>query len=199
VNRSCVSFLPASGATLCIVTAARLETERLLLRPWRADDAAPLAALNADPAVMRYVGGGETLDRGTSDALIVRFEREWEDRGFGLWAVEERTAPGLLVGFCGLTIPTFLPAVLPAVEVGWRLARDAWGRGLGTECARAAVAFAFDRLGLEEVLAIVHPDNARSLRVCEKLGMTPRPDRVHPSLGVRVRVLGLRVQSYTDA
>jgi RimJ/RimL family protein N-acetyltransferase len=168
-----------------------VETERLLLRRWRRSDADALAAINADRAVMRHIGDGSPLPRPRSDELLARFEREWEERGFGLWAVEERAAPGALLGFCGLTVPMFLPAVLPAVEVGWRLARSAWGRGIATEGARAALAYGFEELAMREIIAIVDPRNERSLGVCRKLGMTARPDRVHPGTGRRLRVLGV--------
>jgi RimJ/RimL family protein N-acetyltransferase len=170
----------------------RVETERLLLRRWRADDAPALAAINADPEVMRFIGRGAVLGRGLSDDLLARFEREWRERGFGLWAMEERAGPGELLGFCGLTVPMFLPEVLPAVEVGWRLARGAWGRGLATEAARAALAFGFEEQQMAEIVAIVQPENVRSLRVAEKLGMTPRPDRFHAGANMRVKVLGIR-------
>ena len=166
-----------------------VRTDRLLLRRWRPRDAEPLAALNADPEVMRFIGGGRSLARADSDALLRRFEDEWHERGFGLWAVEEHAAPGVLLGFCGLTVPAFLPAVLPAVEVGWRLARPAWGRGIATEAAGAALTWAWGHLETREVISIVHPDNERSLRVCAKLGMTSRPDRIHPVTRVRLRVL----------
>jgi RimJ/RimL family protein N-acetyltransferase len=168
-----------------------LVTERLLLRRWRADDAEPLAALNADPEVMRWIGDGTALPRALSDELIARFEREWGERGHGVWAAER---DGELLGFCGLTQPSFLPELLPAVEVGWRLRRSAWGHGYATEAARAAVAFGFREARLREVLAVVDPGNVRSLRVCAKLGMTPRRDRVRADLGRRVRVLGVRAQ-----
>jgi RimJ/RimL family protein N-acetyltransferase len=171
-------------------------TERLALRRWRVEDRGPFAAINADPEVMRFIGTGAILDPALSDELITRFEREWEARGFGLWALSARDDPDeRLLGFCGLTVPMFLPAVLPAVEVGWRLARDAWGRGYATEAAQAAVAFGFEEHGMEEILSIVDPDNERSLRVCAKLGMTARPDRTHPATRKRVRVLGVRVHS----
>jgi RimJ/RimL family protein N-acetyltransferase len=173
---------------------AVVETERLLLRRWQAGDHEALAAINADPEVMRYIGSGHVLGRALSDELIVRFEREWRERGYGLWAVEEQAAPGVLLGFCGLTVPMFLPEVLPAVEVGWRLGRDAWGRGIATEAASAALAFGFAECGMREILAIVHPDNARSLRVAEKLGMVPRRDRRHPASGMRLRVLRAELQ-----
>lgn len=167
-------------------------TERLILRRWCDEDAPALAAINADAEVMRYIGSGRPLGRALSDELLARFEREWEERGFGLWVVEEVDAPGRLLGFCGLTVPMFLPEVLPAVEVGWRLARDAWGRGIATEAARAAVAYGFGELGMREIIAIVHPDNARSLRVCEKLGMQRGRDRRHPGTRERLAVFELR-------
>ncbi len=171
-------------------------TDRLVLRRWRAEDREPFAAINADPEVMRFIGTGAVLGRGLSDDLIVRFEREWEERGFGLWALSARDdVEERLLGFCGLTVPMFLPSVLPAVEVGWRLAREAWGRGYATEAARAAVAFGFEEHAIEEILAIVDPENERSLRVCAKLGMTGRPDRTHPATRKRVRVLGVRLHS----
>ena len=171
-------------------------TDRLALRRWRAEDREPFAAINADPEVMRFIGTGVILGRGLSDELVTRFEREWVQRGFGLWALSLRDDPDeRLLGFCGLTVPMFLPSVLPAVEVGWRLARDAWGQGYATETARAAVAFGFEEHALQEILAIVDPDNERSLRVCARLGMTARPDRTHPATRKRVRVLGVRLHS----
>jgi RimJ/RimL family protein N-acetyltransferase len=171
-------------------------TDRLVLRRWRAEDREPFAAINADPEVMRFVGTGAVLGRGLSDDLLTRFEREWDERGFGLWALSAREDEDeCLLGFCGLTVPMFLPSVLPAVEIGWRLARGAWGRGYATEAARAALAFGFEEQGIEEILAIVDPGNARSLRVCAKLGMTARPDRTHPATRMRVRVLGIRLHS----
>lgn len=164
-----------------------LETARLHLRRWRAEDAEPFAALNADPEVMRFIGAGGTLSRTDSDGLLMRFEREWDERGFSLWAVEDDRG---FAGFCGLTHPLFLTELLPAVEVGWRLCRDRWGRGLATEAAQAAIDWGFAELELGEVLAIVDPANHRSLRVAAKLGMTPRRDRLHPVTRQRVRVLG---------
>jgi RimJ/RimL family protein N-acetyltransferase len=165
-----------------------------VLRRWRPEDRDALAAINADPEVMRWIGSGRVLGRGLSDDLIDRFEAEWRECGFGLWAVEwkEPGAAGLL-GFCGLTAPSFLPEVVPAAEVGWRLARDAWGRGVATEAAHAALAYGFSTEGgrLREIVAVVAPENTRSLRVVEKLGMTPRADRWHPSAGRRVKVFGV--------
>lgn len=166
-------------------------TERLVLRGWRARDHEALAAINADAEVMRWIGSGRVLGRGFSDDLLARFAGEWREHGFGLWAVSWLDDPDReLLGFCGLTMPAFLPETLPAAEIGWRLARSAWGSGVATEAARAAVAFGWER-GLREIVAVVAPENARSLRVVEKLGMTPRPDRYLASARRRVNVFGL--------
>jgi RimJ/RimL family protein N-acetyltransferase len=168
-----------------------LETDRLLLRPWRPpEDLDALAALNADPAVMRWVTPNRPLRREESADFLDRMVRHWDEHGFGLWAVVPRREPDAgCVGFAGLAIPSFLPAVLPAVEVGWRLAAAAWGRGYATEAARASVAFGFERLGLSSIVSIVDARNERSLRVCEKLGMRPGPDRLHPLTRRRLRVM----------
>lgn len=157
-------------------------SERLVLRDWQAGDREPFAALNAEREVMRWVGDGRPLDRAGSDALLDLIAEQWRARGFGLWAVEER---GVLVGFCGLTVPWFLPQLLPAVEIGWRLGRAAWGRGLATEAASAVLGHAFEEQGLAEVIATIAPENVRSVRVAEKLGMVPSGLRHHPS-GARV-------------
>lgn len=159
-----------------------LRTDRLVLRPWRDEDRAPFAALNSDPEVMRYIGDGSTLDRAGSDALVERILGHWEGRGFGLWAVEEAER-GAFLGFAGLAVPWFLPAVLPAVEVGWRLSRDAWGCGYATEAGHAALGHAFGVLGLAEVIATIIPHNAASIRVAEKLGLRFTGTRTHPTAG----------------
>jgi len=168
-----------------------LETDRLLLRPWRpAEDLDALAAINADPAVMRWVTPNRPLRREESADFLDRVVRHWDEHGFGLWALVPRLEPGAgCIGLAGLAIPSFLPAVLPTVEVGWRLASAAWGRGFATEAARASVAFGFERLGLQSIVSIVDARNARSLRVCEKLGMRPGPDRLHPLTRRRLRVM----------
>ena len=103
-----------------------------------------------------------------------------------------RGEPGAAcIGFAGLAVPSFLPAILPAVEVGWRLAAAAWDRGYATEAARASVAFGFERLDLRSIVAVVETGNARSLRVAAKLGMRPAPDRLHPLTRRRLRVMEL--------
>jgi RimJ/RimL family protein N-acetyltransferase len=162
-----------------------LRTERLVLRPWRDEDLEPFAAMNADPAVREYFPS--TLSRAQSDALARRIRAEIQRDGYGPWAVE---VPGLapdvgsFVGFIGLAVPSFEAAFTPCVEIEWRLARHVWGRGFATEGARAAATFAFDQLGLDEIVAMTATANLKSRRVMEKLGMRrdPADDFEHPLL-----------------
>ncbi|MBX7197116.1 MAG: GNAT family N-acetyltransferase, partial [Sandaracinaceae bacterium] len=147
-----------------------LATARLVLRDWTDDDLAPFAALNADPRVMEHLVA--RLTREQSDALAARIRRDLARRGVGLFAVHEQSAAGpTFRGFVGVSIPTFEAPFLPAVEIGWRLTVDAWGRGLATEAARAVISYAW-ALGLDELVSFTSPQNARSVRVMEKLGMT---------------------------
>jgi RimJ/RimL family protein N-acetyltransferase len=156
------------------------DTERLHLRRFSAADREPFAALNADPEVVRYVGDGHPMTRADSDALLDAIDAHWAQHGFGLWCAAPRADPDACLGFVGLAVPSFLPSVLPAVEVGWRLARPAWGRGLATEAARASLDHAFGALALESVISVIDPGNARSIRVAEKLGMRRAAAHVHP-------------------
>lgn len=160
-----------------------LRTERLLLRRWRDQDRDPFAALNTHPAVVEFLAG--PLSRSESDALIERIEQAFDERGYGWWAVE---VPGEapFVGFVGLAPVAFEAGFTPAVEIGWRLDPQWWGRGLATEAARAALAYAFDVVELDEVVSFTAVANIRSRRVMERLGMTrdPADDFAHPGLPV---------------
>jgi RimJ/RimL family protein N-acetyltransferase len=160
-----------------------LVTPRLKLRRWREDDLEAFAALNADSAVMEHFPG--TLTRRESEALVETIEDGFEADGFGLWAVEVRET-GEFVGFTGLDVPEFEADFMPAVEVGWRLARSAWGHGYATEAARAAVSFGFEEVGLGEIVSFTTPANRRSRAVMERLGMShdPGDDFDHPGLPV---------------
>lgn len=156
-----------------------LTTERLRLRGWRPEDRAPFAALNADPEVMRHFPA--RLTRAESDAMADRLQEHVARVGWGLWVVEERDS-GAFLGFTGLNRPGFDAPFMPAVEIGWRLARPAWGHGFATEAARASAAFAFDELGLPEIVALAVVANTRSTAVMQRLGMTrdPAEDFDHP-------------------
>lgn len=166
---------------------AELRTPRLVLRQWRDDDRAPFAALNADPGVMEHFPG--VLSRGQSDALAARIAAGIDDRGWGLWAVE--TIDGAaFAGFVGIQPVPFDAPFTPAVEIGWRLDREHWGQGLATEGARAALEFGFATLGLDEIVAMTVPGNARSRRVMDKLGMRrdPADDFDHPRIAAGHRL-----------
>jgi RimJ/RimL family protein N-acetyltransferase len=146
------------------------ETERLLLRRWRPDDLDPYARMAADPETMRYIAGGGTRTREEAATELSFIEDHWERHGWGLWAAELRET-GELVGMVGLSEPMFIPELIGSVEVGWRIGREHWNQGLATEGARAALEAAFGELELEEVVSIINPANAASVRVAEKLGM----------------------------
>jgi RimJ/RimL family protein N-acetyltransferase len=165
-----------------------LSGPRVLLRRWNPSDLAPFAALNADPAVMEHLPG--PLDRDASDAIAGRIEAHFAKHGFGFWAVELKgVAP--FIGFVGIGVPAFQATFTPCVEVGWRLARAYWGHGYAVEAAKVALGVAFGPLAQSEVVSFTVPDNVRSRRVMERLGMRHDPDCDfdHPSLpeGHRLR------------
>jgi RimJ/RimL family protein N-acetyltransferase len=168
------------------VAAPELDTPRLRLRAWTAGDLDAFAAINARAEVVRYLGGRPLTREQTADQLA-RIEAHWAEHGFGLWAAEER-ATGRLAGFAGLAHPYFLPAVMPAVEVGWRLDPDLWGRGLATEAGAASLRYGFEELGLRRIVSIIDPRNAASRRVAAKLGMAVDRRERHPAHGRPVEV-----------
>jgi RimJ/RimL family protein N-acetyltransferase len=151
----------------------------MLLREWQDADREPFAAINADPRVMEHFPG--VLTRAESDAFVDRMLERWAADGFGLWAVELR-AGERFVGFTGLSAPTFEAHFTPAVEIGWRFAVEAWGRGYATEAARAVLQFGFEDLDLREIVSFTVPANTRSRAVMERIGMTRQPadDFDHP-------------------
>jgi RimJ/RimL family protein N-acetyltransferase len=158
-----------------------LRTSRLLLRRWRQEDREPFARLNADPVVMEHFPG--RLTREESDEFIDRHDALLAERGYGLWAVEVVGA-SQFIGFIGLNDATFDASFTPAVEVGWRLAQDAWGHGYAAEGATAALRFAFNDLGLDEVVSFTTVKNTRSRAVMERLGLARNPaeDFEHPNV-----------------
>jgi RimJ/RimL family protein N-acetyltransferase len=161
-----------------------LETERLILRRWREADRAPFARMNADPRVMEHFPA--PLSTEESDGLVKHIEEQFQRHGFAPCAAELRDG-GRFIGFIGLSVPSFDAHFTPCVEIGWRLAADCWGRGLATEGARAVVRYAFDSLGLRDLVSFTVPANVRSRRVMEKLAMArdPAEDFEHPRTGSR--------------
>ena len=158
-----------------------LRTDRLLLRQWHEDDREPFAALCADPAVMEYFPGPLTRDE--ADALIDRHQLQLAADKPGVYAADV-AATGEFIGFTGLQVPRHDLPFNPCVEVGWRLARSAWGHGLATEAGRASLAHAFGPLALDEVVSMTAVTNLPSRRVMERLGMVhdPADDFDHPAV-----------------
>ncbi len=150
---------------------AEISTERLIMRGWRESDLAPWAAMNADPEVRQYVGPLLTFEQ--ASAWVLNFQDDLDRYGFGFWAVEVR-ASGEFIGFTGLgTVEEGIP--LAGVEIGWRLARPAWGHGYATEAALAALEHGFGIMGLPEIVAVTMAVNLRSRAVMRRIGMTSDP------------------------
>ncbi len=157
------------------------ETDRLILRHWQQSDREPFSRLNGNPRVMEFMP--ELLSRDESDRLADRIGEHFREHGFGLCAAELRQDHSF-IGFIGLSVPAFQATFTPCVEIGWRLSADRWGQGLATEGARAMMRYAFENVGLDEVVSFTIPGNVRSRRVMEKLGMARNPadDFDHPRL-----------------
>ncbi len=165
-----------------------IETQRLSLRPLDARDLDPLAAMHQDTDVMAHMP--RRLSRGDTRSFIERAMAHHRRQGFGFW-VAHRSDSGAFVGLVGLFRVGFEAPFTPAVEIGWRLARAEWGNGFATEGARAALAFGFDTLRLEQIVAFTVAANVRSRAVMQRLGMIREPadDFDHPRIeaGHRLR------------
>ena len=157
------------------------------MRSWRSEDLEPYAAICADPEVMRWIGDGSVRSHEASALQIRDFQQRWDDDGYGPFAVELRSTSAL-IGFAGMLIPDFLPEIMPAVEIGWRLDRRHWGCGYATEAARGALAFAFEEAGLSRLVSICQVGNDASERIMRKLGMTLDRETRDPESGRSVRV-----------
>jgi RimJ/RimL family protein N-acetyltransferase len=158
------------------------ETARLKLRQFRDTDLDAYAPMMADLEVVRYLGDGKPLDRPNAWRSMAVMIGHWSMRGYGFWALEEK-ATGALVGRGGL----WFPEGWPMLEVGWTLARSAWGKGYATELGRAALDIAFAQ-GVPKVGSVILPANERSIRVALRLG---------EKLERNVQVSGLDCALYT--
>lgn len=176
----------------------RFETARLVLRVPDEGDLDPLAGINADPEVMKYIGDGSTRTREQTADGIARARREWDEYGYGMFAVDLRE-DGRFIGWVTLTEPVFLPEILPAVEIGWRLGRGFWGHGYATEAARVVLRFGFTACGLDRIVSIRHVANDASRRVMEKLGMRVDRETVVPATAQPVVVHAITRREYEAA
>ena len=143
-----------------------ITTTRLCLRPFMEDDVGPLHAMLAEKDFLRYFPNPEPPPLDRVEKYLALQEKHWQEHGYGRWAVELIDHGGL-IGWNGLQ---YLPDT-DEIEIGYILAKSHWNRGLSTEAARVGLRLAFEKLDLDEVVAIVHSENLASQRVTEKLGM----------------------------
>lgn len=158
-----------------------IETPRLLLRTWTTQDLDPYWKLNQDSRVLEFLPG--PLSKDEVAVFIDKMEKSFSANRYMLWAVEEKHS-GELMGFVGLSSPAWEAAFTPCVEIGWRLGSAYWEKGYATEGALAVLTYGFDELGLTEIVSFTVPENVRSRRVMEKIGMTRefKGDFSHPKL-----------------
>ncbi|QTF08511.1 GNAT family N-acetyltransferase [Brenneria izadpanahii] len=149
-----------------------ISTERLILRQWRPEDRDAFAAICADPQSMEFLMPLPTAEN--SNGWIDRQIAHQASHGFCFWAVENKIS-GEFIGAVGLVRVGYDAHFTPAVEIGWRIARQCWGKGYAPEAARAALAFGFNALKLDEIVATTVAANVKSRRVMSKLGMTHNP------------------------
>lgn len=161
--------------------ATIIETERLILRTWKKKDADAYFQINQDPKVFEFVGAPLTMEQVTD--FILAMNNQSDKHGYTLWAAELKET-GELMGFIGLNYTTFESHFTPAVEVGWRLGSEYWGKGYATEGAKAALEYGFKQYGLKEIVSFTVPANVRSIRVMEKIGLKRdlNGDFAHPKL-----------------
>lgn len=172
-----------------------IHTPRLLLRRWHEDDVPFMADINADPRVMQWVGDGSVVDADTTAEAIERWEEEWDEEGFGIFAVE-LLGSGELIGFTGLSWTEFSAGVVHDVAIGWRLGAQFWGQGYASEAAHATLEFALQDRGLDKVMAVVRTGDEASENVARKLGMAPERETDHPEYDFPLTVHAIDLTEY---
>lgn len=150
-----------------------IDTDRLVLRPWRDSDREPFAAMSRDPVVMATLG--PLMTRAEADANVDSLVAHQVRHGHCFWAIERR-ADAAFLGFCGLKVESQIPILENELEIGWRLRSDAWGQGYAREAAQAALAWGFANCPHPRIVAITTPGNTRSWGLMERLGMTRLAD-----------------------
>jgi 3-dehydroquinate dehydratase/shikimate dehydrogenase len=158
-----------------------IKTKRLILRPWLPEDFAPFAQMNADPRVRQYFLS--TLTPKESNLEASAHARFIEEHGWGLWAVSVPSVADF-IGFIGLNQIRFTAPFTPAIEIGWRLAHEYWGKGYATEGALASLTYGFDTLKLNEIVSFTSIHNIPSISIMKKIGMkhNPADDFDHPKI-----------------
>ncbi len=147
----------------------------------------------SDPDVMQYIGNGVTRTAEDAARYIESFEKEWSEKGFGLFAIEVKKT-GDFIGFTGLSSPNFLPEVFPSIEIGWRYSKPSWGKGYASEAAITALSFGVDELGITDIVSIYQIGNEASMRIMQKLGMIFDRRTIDPTCNREVGVYRLPQQ-----
>lgn len=160
---------------------AIIETERLILRTWKQEDADSYYLINQDPKVIEFLQGPLTMEQVYD--YITAANNHWDKHGYTLWATELK-ATGEFMGFMGLNYIDWEAHFTPAIEIGWRLGSQYWGKGYATEGAKASLEYGFEQCGLKEIVSLSVPANVRSIHVMEKIGMRRdlNGDFAHPKL-----------------
>jgi RimJ/RimL family protein N-acetyltransferase len=158
-----------------------LETSRLILRTWEKQDIDSMTVINQDPKVCEFLPA--IGNRASTEAGVHKIMQHYEEHGFCLYAVELKSTHEF-IGWVGLAIPSFDAPFMPAVEIGWRLSSNHWNHGYATEAAKAVLDYAFNTLGLDEIVSFTAVNNQPSRRVMEKIGLLHHPegDFDHPRL-----------------
>ena len=167
-----------------------LETKRLLLLPWRTQDAEAFRPIATDPQVMRYITGGKPWSGEQIEDFIERQIAGLERNGFCLWRLLRKQQPGRLIGFCGLQPWRDRPGLEigyhGVIEIGWWLAPDYWRQGFATEAARTVLRFGLEQAGLERIIAVTHYENHASQAVVRRIGLAFERAITLESLEIRV-------------
>ncbi|MFI2632754.1 GNAT family N-acetyltransferase [Streptomyces collinus] len=172
-----------------------IRTPRLLLRQWLDHDLVPLCEIHADPAVMQRIGDGVPRSMEQTAQDIETWEEEWDEEGFGMFAVE-LLGSGELVGAVGLSVADAPAEIAGQVAISWRLGRVFWGQGYASEAAHATLEFALQDRGLDRVVAVCRTDDSASANVLGKLGMEPEGTAQHPVHGHDLTVYGIDLTQY---
>ena len=172
-----------------------IRTPRLLLRRWQDDDLVPLSEIHADPTVMRWIGDGASRSLEQTAEDIEAWEEEWDDEGFGIFAVE-LLGSGELAGAVGLYVPDSPPEVEGQVAIAWRLARVFWGQGYASEAAHATLEFALQDRGIDRVVAACRTADTASANVLGKLGMHAEGAAEDPAYGHDLQLYGIDLTEF---
>ncbi|MFF4834903.1 GNAT family N-acetyltransferase [Streptomyces sp. NPDC001315] len=174
---------------------SEIRTPRLVLRRWLDDDLVPLSEIQADPAVMRWIGDGAPRSLEDTAEDIEAWEEEWDEEGFGIFAVE-LLGSGELAGAVGLYVADAPADIAGQVAIGWRLGRAFWGQGYASEAAHAALEFALQDRGIDRVTALCRTGDTASANVLGKLGLQAEGTVQHPVHGYDLRVYGIDLTEY---